>query len=187
MKYPAMRGRAAAGLLLVSALALGGCVTDGSTDAAEGIGFREARYREISAMQTYRACTADAEKQTESARQRANSAGYLAAAKLFEQCEANLGPEASQLAPEERMRAYAVGIVDYLRGGDVASARRNLETFKQAFAGHDLSLPDGASFIDTMDLLTGGIQTGSGEQVALLNVSRALRGEVSRAQFWQHN
>ncbi len=174
------------GALVICCLALGACVTN-TGGGAEGIGFREARFKEMSAMQDYRSCVDDAVEQAESARKRANAAGYLGSAHLLEQCESDLGPEASQLAQEERMQAYALGIVNYIRGGDVARARINLEVFKKAFPGQDLSLPDGSSFIDTAELLTGGIDAEKAEELALMNVSRNLRGEINRARFWKRN
>ena len=63
--------------------------------------------------------------------------------------EAALGPEIARLAVEERMRAYALSVQNYFKGGDVASARANLGKFKTAFAGKDLYYADGASFSDT--------------------------------------
>lgn len=174
------------GAVLLSVLALSACVTNGD-GSAEGIGFREARFKEMSAMQGYRSCVEDAVTQAESARKRANAAGYLGSARLLEKCESDLGPEASQLASEERMQAYALGIINYIRGGDIASARKNLDVFKKAFPGQDLSLPDGASFIDTASVLTAGVGAEKADELALMNVSRGLRGEFNRARFWKRN
>ena len=44
-----------AGALALAFFGLAACVTNGATTAYEGIGFREARFNEISAMRTYRA------------------------------------------------------------------------------------------------------------------------------------
>ena len=49
-----------AGALALAMFGLTACVTNGATTAYEGIGFREARFNEISAMRTYRACRDEA-------------------------------------------------------------------------------------------------------------------------------
>lgn len=181
-----MRRLVSGGFLGLTGLVLAGCVSGGG-GPAEGIGFREARFQEISAIREYRACVDDAVNQTKGAKARSNPAGYVASAKLLEQCESNLGPEAKDLAQEERMRAYALSIMNYVRGGDIVKARANLETFKSSFPGKDLSLPDGSSFIDTADLLTGGIKASDANKVTFLDVSSELRAEVSRVRFWKRN
>jgi hypothetical protein len=114
-----------------------------TTGGSEGIGFRQARFQELSAMKSYRACVNDATERSTQARQKNHPSGYLAAARLLEKCEAGLGPEAKTIATEERMRAYALGIVNYLKAGDSAAARKNLEVFKQTFGEYDLGLPGG--------------------------------------------
>ena len=181
--------RAGVRLVVPATLALtalvGACQT--TETVPEGIGFREARFEEISAMQTYRGCVDDAAKLNQEARSRNNPGGYLASARLYERCESELGPEARNLAQEERMRAYAISILNYLKGGDVQASRTNLETFKRAFAGYDLYLPDGASFVDTMDLLTGGKAVPSPYGVSLLNVSPDVKAELQRVRFWKVN
>ena len=171
---------------LVGALLLSACVTS-SPAPGEGIGFREARFQEISAMQTYRVCVDDAMKVDAEARTKGSPGAYLAAARLFEKCEAELGTEVAGVAQEERMRAYAVGIIDYVKGGDLARAQANLGKFEQAFADYDLYLPNGASFIDTMDLLTGRRPVPNSYDISMLNVSRDLGSELERVRFWKRN
>ncbi len=176
-----------AGAVLALAVFLGACQTISTGRAMEGIGFRQERFQEIAAMQTYRACVEDAVKLDTEARSQGNPGGYLASARLIEKCEAELGPEAASVAQEERMRAYALSILDYLKGGDLQASRANLETFKRTFAGHDLYLANGASFIDTMELLTGGKSVPSPYEVSLLNVNRDVKAELQRVRFWKHN
>ena len=178
---------AKAGAVLALAAVLGACQTIPTGRALEGIGFRQERFQEFAAMETYRACVKDAFKLDTEARAQGNPGGYLASARLIEKCEAELGPEAATVAQEERMRAYALSVLDYLKGGDVQSSRANLETFKRTFAGHDLYLANGASFIDTMELLTGGKSVPSPYEVSLLNVNRDVRAELQRVRFWKHN
>ena len=178
---------ATAGAVLALTAFLGACQTLSTGNAVEGIGFRQERFQEISAMQTYRACVDDAVKLDAEARTQGNPGGYIASARLIEKCESELGPEAATVAQEERMRAYGLSVLNYLKAGDVQSSRANLETFKRTFAGHDLYLANGASFTDTMDLLTGGKSVPSPYEVSLLNVNRNVKTELQRVRFWKHN
>ena len=180
---PACRRAAAA--VLVSLLAAA-CNTTGGAPA-EGIGFREARFQDMAAMRAYRACIDDARKMDDEARTRGNPGGYLASARLIESCEADLGPEAATIAREERMRAYALSALNYFKGGDVSAARANLERFKQAFPGQDLYITGGASFVDTMEVLTSGKPLPPPHLPNLLNVDDRLTAEVRRVHFWKRN
>ena len=172
--------------VVVVAGALAACVTNPMAVREGGIAFREARFAEITAMRTYRACRDEALVMDDQARQGGVPARYLASARLLEQCEAELGPEAANLAPEERMRAYALSIQNYLKGGDIAKAQTNFETFKAAFAGHDLYFADGSSFIETMEVLLGLRERSAIGQFSVLNVDGALKGELRRANYWRH-
>ena len=178
----APRGVAVAAILL----ALSACTTTG-TNPSEGIGFREARFEEISAMQQYRQCRDDAVALDEQARSTGNSGRYLASARLIEKCEAELGPEAKGLASEERMRAYALGVQNYLKGGDVAKASETFGKFKQAFPGKDLYYADGSSFSETMAALLGLKEKADYGRFAMLNVNEALKGEMRRVEYWKRN
>ena len=156
-------------------------------NASEGIGFREARFKEISAMDNYRSCVDDALKLDSDARSKSNSGGYIASARLIEKCEADLGLEVSHIAVEERMRAYALGILNYAKGGDLSSSQDNLEKFRRAFEGYDLYLPNGASFIDTMTILTGEKSISSPYELTMLNINTKTETEFERLRYWAKN
>lgn len=181
--------RAAHGAALATAIGfLGACTTSymgGS--AAEGIGFREARNAELASIQNYRACRDEAVTLSVQAREAASPARYLASAHVLEGCEADLGTAAAQIAQEERMRAYALGIQNYLKGGDLSAARTNLESFQSAFPGQDLYLADGSSFIATMEVLLGIRDRANLAEITVANVSEPLKGEIRRARYWTHN
>jgi hypothetical protein len=178
--------KSAALAVLVGAGLLAGCVP-ATTGNGEGIGFRQARFQEISAMRSYRGCVDDAMKVAEDARRQGHAAGYQRSAQILEKCEADLGPEAATLAQEERMRAYAVSVLNYVKAGDIVSAKANLETFKKTFDGHDLYLPDGSSFIDTLTLITAVKDKAQPHRMAMMNVSQDLRMEMQRVAFWKRN
>jgi hypothetical protein len=185
LSRPLRRGILAIGFAGIVFL-LGGCVT-GGTDPGEGIGFREARYTEMVAVRGYRDCRDQALQMDRAARSAGDPARYLASAQLLEKCESGLGPEAAQLAKEERMRAYALASQNYLKGGDVAGAQRTLETFKTRFAGADLYLADGSSFTATMELLAGLRDRTDVGEFSVMNAGGPVKAELRRSRYWQQN
>ena len=179
-----LSGMAAIG---VTALVLAACNTSYSNQADGGIEFREDRHAEITAMREYRDCRDEALELDAKARQAGSPARYLASARMIEGCEAALGPEIARLAVEERMRAYALSIQNFFKGGNVASARANLGKFKAAFNGKDLYYADGASFSDSMTLVLGEADDSALGEFSVVNVSPELKAELRRVRYWQRN
>ena len=165
------------------AVALAGCATHGS---AEGIGFREARFTEMSAVRDWRSCRGEALDLDRQAHDEASPARYLASAKLLEKCEADVGA-AAKVSVDERMRAYALGVQNYLKGGDVPKARETLDHLKSAFPGADFYYANGASFIDTMEFLTGVRDRATVGVLGVSNVDEGFKSELRRAQYWKRN
>ena len=153
----------------------------------EGIGFRQARFTEISAMREYRKCRAAALTLDRQARTEGSGARYLAAARMLAGCEASVGPEGAHLAQDERIAAYALIVQDYFKGGDVAKARTSLTTFKQNYKGADLYYADGASFIETMEILLGLRDRMAVGEFSIANVSGELKTELRRVRYWTRN
>ncbi len=85
------------------------------------------------------------------------------------------------------MRAYALGIQNYLKGGDIARSRANLETFQATFAGRDLYYPDGSSFVETMEVLLGLRDRTAVGEFSMLNVNGDLKAELRRVRYWKQN
>ncbi len=161
------------------------CVTNGDTTAYEGIGFREARFNEISAMRNYRQCRDEAVSLDELARKDGSRPRYLASARLLEKCEAELGAEGRGIAVDERMRAYALSIQNYFKAGEMVQARENLGRFRQAFPQNDLYYADGSSFSATMEVLLGERESDGRASFAMLNVNDELKDEVRRIDYWR--
>lgn len=177
---------------VVSALALGvlaSCAMDGATTGGPdaGIGFREARFTEISAMREYRSCRDEALVLDRQARLRGSAAQYLRSARIIAKCDSALGPEMAGIAREERMRTYALVVQNRLKGGDVAGARDGLEKFKSAYEGSDLYYPDGTSFTETMELLLSLSDRYSIGEFSLTNVNGTLKAELRRARYWKRH
>jgi len=173
------------GAVALALFSLAGCVTDGATTSYEGIGFREARFSEISAMRTYRSCRDEAVALDEQARADGSRGRYLASAQLLEKCESELGAEGRGVAVDERMRAYALSVQNYFKAGDMDKARANLGRFRQAFPENDLYYADGSSFTETMELLLG--QRDLKGSFAMLNVNDEVKDEVLRIDYWRRN
>ena len=172
--------------LILPVIGLTACNVTTSHIPAEGIGFREARFAEVSALRTYRSCRDDAFNLDKMARLETSPARYLASAKLFEKCEANLGQEAKSLAKDERMKAYALAVQNYFKAGNIVKAREKLKTFKSTFQNRDLYYSDGSSFIDTMDLLFS-LKNSHPKQMIMANVSGTLKSELRRFRYWSRN
>ena len=172
-------------VLFSSAIALLSACQTVSNQAAEGIGFREARFEEISAMRDWRECRDDAFAFDKQAKSQGSPAKYLVSADLISKCEADIGPDSSHLAQDERMRAYALSTQNYLKGGDFNKARVNLSKFKNHFSGQDLYFTDGSSFIESMEILLGQKEKPAVGELMLINVSEELKSELRRMRYWK--
>lgn len=173
------------GLALGAALfGVAACTTSG-TQPFEGIGFREARFEEVSAMRDYRKCRDQALELDRQARTSGSTGQYLTSAQILEKCEAELGPNGNGIAVEERMRAYALSVQNNIKGGDVEQAQKNLQRFKAAFPKNDLYYSDGSSFIATMETLLGQVEPWRYDEYAALNVNGAFKSEMRRIQYWK--
>jgi len=188
---PNRRGQNGAVRLIIAAAAvttLGACTLYGPPPSdGSGIGFREARFNEIAAMREYRACRDEALDLDRQARATGNAGRYLASARLIEKCESTVGPDVNGIAEDERVRAYALSIQNYIRGGDLESARNNLQTFQAAFPGKDLYYTDGSSFIDTTRVLLGQVESHDLGPYSTLNVNDDLKTEMRRVAYWRKN
>ena len=185
---PAVRRLVPRGAALTAAmLALAACTLNAQVNPMEGIGFRQARFEEISAAREYRACVGDALELDEQARATGNAGRYLASAQLLEKCEAQMGPEMSGVNEDERIRAYALSVQNFLKGGDMDNAATNFGKYQEAFPGKDLYYADGSSFTETMKLLLGQKAPHSYGQFAALNVNDELKAEMRRVRYWKRN
>src|SRR4051812_16579474 len=97
-------------MIAAAGAALAACATH---PAGDGIGFREARFNEMSAIQNWRSCRDQAVDLDKQAHDEASPARYLASAKLIEKCEGDVGGEAAKISNDERMRAYALAVQNY--------------------------------------------------------------------------
>jgi hypothetical protein len=172
----------AVALTATSALALASCMKP----AGDGIGFREARFNEMSAVRDWQSCRDEAMSLDRQAHDEASAARYLASASLLEKCESGVSGDA-KVTSDERVRSYALAVQNYIKGGDVPKARATLEKLKAAFPGTDLYYANGASFIDTMEFLTGVRDRSAVGMLDITNVDDDFKSEMRRAQYWKRN
>ncbi|MBF0368904.1 MAG: hypothetical protein HQL52_05525 [Magnetococcales bacterium] len=175
-------------LMAAALMVLTGCNANLLAESPpEGIGYRQARFAEIGAMQSFRDCRDQALDLDSQARTTGSQARWLASARLLERCEADLGPQVAGLSQEERMRAYALGIVNYIKGGDLATAAANVQRFEEAFDGNDLYFTDGSSFTDSMKILISQTKPNEFPNYTLLNAPEPLKDEIRRVDYWSRN
>ena len=175
--------------ITIVGIALSACnmTMGGAGDPAEGIGYRQARFAEMSVMKAWRDCRDQALSLDHQARDAGQPARYLASAKAMASCEANAGPEIAALNTEERMRASAVISLNYLKGGDIEQARASFENFKVHFRGRDLLFADGSSYSETMDMLLGLSEPKSVGALSIANVNPELKSELRRVRYWERH
>lgn len=179
---------AGAGLALtMAAVVLTACQVPTASEEFEGIGFREARFEKLTAMRDYRQCRDEALELDRQAHASGEPGRYRASAELIEHCESGLGPEAIEVASDERMHAYALAVQDYVKAGEVERAGQTLERFKKTFTGKDLYYADGSSFIETMEILVGKKDDSALAPYAYLNVNAPLKNEMRRIRYWEKN
>lgn len=170
------------------ALALGSlaaCTNDVS-GPLEGIGYRQARFEQITMMREYRACRDQGVELDRKARTSGASGTYLASAQVLEKCETGLGPEETGIPRNERMRTYALSVQNYFKGGDVERARDNFGKFKGRFSQHDFYYPDGTSFVTTMEALLGQRERWTFGEFSALNINDGLKSEMRRVLYWKN-
>jgi len=85
------------------------------------------------------------------------------------------------------MQVHALAITQFLKSGDVLQAEQQLNSFKAQFPKQDLLLNDGASFVNTIELIVGEVPIAQSAKGSLLNASTALKSELRRHQYWQVN
>ncbi len=173
--------------LLLASLAAAACSTEPKLPEFGSIDFRETRYQDVAVLRDFRDCRDQAVELDSQARTSGDPARYLSSAELLERCDRDLGPDASVVPEDERMRAIGLVIQNYIKGGDAGAARRELARFKQLFPGKDIYYADGASFRTTMEVLLGQHEERDFGRYSVLNVSTALKGEMRRIQYWKHN
>lgn len=116
-----------------------------------------------------------------------STAQYLASAKAMNNCIStalqNRGYNSSQTQQDIIMKMMAVATLNFIKAGDVSTATREVERFKRIYPNQDLYFEDYTSFLDTATALLSTDDL-SAAQMSSLNISRALRDEIERKNYW---
>ena len=139
------------------------------------------------AAQAFHQCRDEALALDERARSSATAALYREASERAAKCETELGRNSAAVPLQERMSLAAIALLDAVKGGDGAGAQEQLRRFKTRFAGQDLALADGSSFLDTIELIVSGPEGEIGRRHAQRSVSLGVRRELLRARYWARN
>jgi hypothetical protein len=178
-----LRKTALAAAVLVAVGTLGACQTTGGVPGAD-LEFRQDRYDEVMRIDTFDSCRREALDLDAQARMRESAGAYLTSAKVMDRCEQDLAGQTRGVDEDARMRLQALAVVNYLKGGDAQQARANLDAFKAAFSGRDLYFQDGASFIETAELLLGRYDSVAYGAFSMMNVNAGVKDELRRVHHW---
>lgn len=186
LQTPFQPPRIARALFVFAALTgLAACASDSAGNVADGIGFREARFQEITATREYRECRDQALDMDRKARVSGSAGAYLTSARVLEKCETALDESNHGVSTGDRMQAYALASQNHFKGGDIDAARRTFTQFKKSFPDNDLYYVDGTSFIATMEALLGQAEPWTFGEFAALNVNGELKSEMRRMNYWK--
>ena len=159
-----------------------GCATQGG--GYENAEYRADRAAEVAAHDSFFDCQQSA---ISLSKQAARPALYHSSATLALRCISDLADNRDAVSRNERMQLHALAIVNFAKSGEIAVAQSELKNFKQQYAFYDLYLDDGASFIDTMNLMLGEVPPRLAADNSLSNASTALKRELRRQQYWKIN
>jgi hypothetical protein len=171
--------------VLVVPLALSACQSKTMSGSAAAVDYRYERFADMQVKANYDTCRKTAFALDKDAG--ADTSRFLASAKKFESCELMLGDAGSIIDSEMRMKAIAMGVQNYIKGGDLAKARTMLEQFEQVADGADLLYPDSTSFFASMNVLLNAPYNKNALQLASQNAKDKIKDEIRRAWYWQTN
>jgi hypothetical protein len=109
----------------------------------------------------------------------ASRAQYLTSARALNSCIS----KAAKGDQQQTMQMMAVSTLNFIKGGDVQSAARQLAKFKQQYPAQDLYFGDYTSFVDSATALLN-MDKLSASELSALNINRKLRAEVERNHYW---
>ena len=165
--------------------ALSACQPITMSSSAAAVDYRYERFVDIQAKANYDACRKTAFALDKAAG--ADASRFLASANKFESCELMLGDAGSIIDPEMRLKAIAMGVQNFIKGGDLAKARIMLEQFEQVADGTDLLYSDSTSFFASMHVLLNAPHNKNTLQLASQNARSEIKDEIRRAWYWQTN
>ena len=184
MKHKKSKLKFALAVLAVP-VALSACQPITMSGSAAAVDYRYERFADMQVKANYDACRKTAFALDKDAG--ADASRFLASAEKFESCELMLGDAGSIIDRDMRLKAIAMGVQNYIKGGDIAKARTMLEQFEQVANGADLLYPDSTSFFASMYVLLNAPRNKNALQLASQNAKGEIKDEIRRAWYWQTN
>ena len=171
-------------VLLVPA-SLSACQPVTLSDRSAAVDYRYERFTTMQVKANYDDCRKTAFALDKKAG--ADASRFLASAEKFESCELMLGDSGKLIDQEMRLKALAMGVQNYIKGGNLAKARTMFEQFEHVAAGADLLYPDSTSFVANMRVLLNVGGDKNALRLASQNAKPELKDEIRRAWYWQTN
>ncbi|MEK9849639.1 MAG: hypothetical protein VW665_03935 [Candidatus Puniceispirillum sp.] len=184
MKNVKSKMKLALTMLLVPA-ALSACQPLTLSESSAAVDYRYERFQDMQLKADYDACRKTAFTLDKGAG--ADSSRLLASAEKFESCELMLGKSGKVIDRDMRLKAIAMGVQNYIKGGNLTKARTMLDQFEHVADGADLLYPDSTSFVASMRVLLNADADKSALRLASMNAKSALKDEIRRAWYWQAN
>lgn len=166
-------------------LAVSACQPTTMSGSAAAVEYRYERFSNIQVKANYDECRKTAFAIDKDAG--ADASRFLASAEKFESCELMLGDAGSIIDRDMRLKAIAMGVQNFIKGGDLVKARTMLEQFEQVADGADLLYPDSTSFLASMHVLLNAPRNKNALQLASQNAKGEIKDEIRRAWYWQTN
>jgi hypothetical protein len=173
-------------LAFSAVLVIGGCNMNQVSNPLPDTARKISEVEDLMKLKAFNTCRDEGLQHDANARSRGVPGGFLTSARVISSCTAELGRAGSRVDPEERMRITALSVVNYLKGGEVETARRQFEKFKANWPNHDLYLAGGVSFIETADALFGRAADQTFGQFTAMNINDEVKSEMRRLNHWKN-
>ena len=181
LKFPAKTA-----LAFSAALVIGGCNMNQVANPLPDTTRKISEVEDLMKLKAFNKCRDEGLEHDANARSRGVPGGFLTSARVINTCNVELGRARNRVDPEERMRLTGLSVVNYLKGGEVETARRQFEKFKVNWPNHDLYLSGGVSFIETADALFGRAADQTFGQFTAMNINDEVKSEMRRLNHWKN-
>ncbi len=116
----------------------------------------------------------------------ANPSQYLTLAHSASHCVGDIAFSPQHPDNQIAMQFNALAVFNFVKAGDMHSAKQSLVEFRSRFPQQDLLFDDYSSFVDTATALIKQ-QELSEQSIAMLNINPVLRAELKRQRKWSLN
>jgi len=151
----------------------------------ESLNYRSDRYADMQKLDQYTSCQAQGMALDQRAQSQADISSYLASARKLSECQSFLEGKTHLIDSKTQMHVRAISILNFIKGGDIAQARSEFETFQTEFNGKDLTFRDGTSFSQAVSMLIFRTYSDSAFRLETANIRPQLKKELRRITYWK--